>query len=267
MQNWPRNLISMAKLLKYEKIEHRSIVRWRSRFVTFCSLTRDRGIVDTAGTSNGANKCGRLLRGCGMVTYQLDFSQAANGLFRQRSGQTSVWVRLDPRRWSRLEVSDFSSRVYHSRRRPDGNSGLSGILYPRRKHRGYNRGPSATVVSLAYRYFASSTRSGWFITEKPREPKGLSEIILHSSEFNREYVITVRWHRSRNGASWRSLSLPISLLAYLAKWHVLSCHSFSLLRGTLAYWNRSRERQRFAESWFLNNFKSYLNVRRMISQQ
>lgn len=89
-------------------------------------------------------------------------------------------MRLDPRRWSRLEVSDFSNRVYRSRRRRDGN-GASSAFSTLGRNTGLTRTISDCRVPIESdilplrdegRDPGDSLRG-----EAMREPKGLSDYL------------------------------------------------------------------------------------------
>lgn len=149
------------------------------RFVTFYSLVRDCGIVDI---SNGANKYGWLYYTM-LVAYQLDFSWRLTVFFDDRTTKranervSAPWsAPLAALRGVRFQQPHLSLVAY----RRDGNSASSAFSYPRKKHRTHNRGPSATVVFLIESDISPlRPRDAIRVihyAEKPREPKGLSEI-------------------------------------------------------------------------------------------
>lgn len=151
-------------------------------------------------------------------------------------------MRLDPRRWPRLEVSDFSSRVYRSRRIDAmGTVSLRHSLPSEEKHWACDQGLSASCrVPCRVRYFASSTEErdpGDSLRGEATGAEGVKRLLSHSSEFNREYVITVRWHRTAQlGALF--LSSPIFLSSEVARSRLPFIQPVE--RYTLAYWNQSR---------------------------
>lgn len=122
-----------------------------------------------------ANKYGRLYCAIWDGSVPTWFQSAVNGLFRGSNnevGKRACELRLDPRRWPRLEVSDFSSRVYRSRRKRDGNGASSAFSILGRNTGLTIEDYQRLSCPCRVRYFASPGRGTLLrlihYTEKPR---------------------------------------------------------------------------------------------------
>lgn len=107
----------------------------------------------------------------GMVAYQLDFNRRLTVFFEDR---TSVWVRLDPRRWSRrrcpISASVLIARGVDTMWEWCLSSAHSLFSEFSGETPGLcDRGPSTTIVCRVRFFVSPEIRFlGWFITQRDR---------------------------------------------------------------------------------------------------
>jgi len=157
-----------------------------------------------------------------MIAYQLDLSRRLTVFFDDRTTKranelvSAPWsAPLAALRGVRFQQPRLSPAAY----RRDGNGASSAFSKdpPRKKYFTglYDWGLSGLSCSCGVRYFAASVEGrdpGDSLRGEATKAEGVKRLLSHSSEFNREYVITVRWHRTAQ-LVWCSLSL-----FYLSIW-------------------------------------------------
>lgn len=139
---------------------------------------------------------------CGMVAYQLDFSRRLTVFFDDRTTKRANERVSAP--WSAPLAALRGVRFQQPRLslaacRRDGNGASSAFSTLERNTRLTIEAYQRLSYLCRVRYFASSAEGrdpGDSLRKEATGAEGVKRLFSHSSEFNREYVITVRWHRT-----------------------------------------------------------------------